>query len=67
MYGEDSCRFPKGAAEWVASLGAKVIAAPTYTAKQKVRQLFEVFSKKMSSDAIPRWSLSVLWGQGVGG
>jgi hypothetical protein len=28
-----------------------------------LRSLF----KKMSSDAIPRWSLSVLWGQGVGG
>ena len=46
VYGEDSCRFPKGAAEWVASLGAEVIAAPTYTAERKVRQLFEVFSKK---------------------
>ena len=66
-YGEDSCRFPKGAAEWVASLGAMVIAAPIYTAERKVRQLFEGFSKKMSSDVIPRWSFSVRWGQGVGG
>ena len=47
VYGEDFCRFPKGAAEWVASLGAEVIAAPTYAAERKVRQLFEVFSKNV--------------------
>ena len=44
MYGEDSCRCPRGAAEWV-------IAAPTYAAKHKVQQLFQVFSK--NATAVP--------------